>query len=113
MNRRDFLKLAAAGSLAVIMTQFIHEFYSISFSDASPGDIVPKLGRKLFQGTSDGRILTSADGGLSWRCCANFGGQNQVKDLYASGGKLFAEIYLQGNSFELTSTDGRFWYTVS
>ena len=112
MNRRDFLKLAAVGSLAVLTAQFGRKFSSVFPGVVSSGDFAASLGGKLFKGTADGRILASTDDGLSWRCCADFGGNARVRDLYASGGRLFAEIGIPGGTFELASADGIRWRTI-
>ena len=112
MNRRDFLKLAGVGSLAVIANQFIRKFSFVFPEDVFPGDFMVSLGGKLFKGTADGRVLASADGGLSWHSSANFGGQSQVKNLSVSGGRLFAEIGIPGGTFELVSVNGTVWRTL-
>jgi len=111
MHRRDFLKLAAASSLAVLTMQFARKFPSFFPGDHPGGDFAVQAGGKLFRGTSDGRLLVSTDGGLSWRCKANFGENAWVRDLAASGDWLFAEIEIPGGAFALASADGVVWRT--
>jgi hypothetical protein len=111
MNRRDFLKLAATGSLAVFTAQFARKFPSVIPGDILPGDFVARMGRKLFTG-ANGRVLASIDNGLSWYSSANFGGQHQVNNLHVSEDKLFVEIGIPGGTFELVSADGVVWRTI-
>jgi hypothetical protein len=112
MNRRDFLKWAATGSLAVLAAQFTRKLSFVFPGVDLPGDFAARLGGKLFRGTSDGRVLASTDGGRAWHCSAYFGGQSRVQDLYVSGGRLFAEIGIPGGTFELASADGIVWRTI-
>ena len=112
MNRRDFLKLAALGSLAVLTAQFTRKFSSFFPGDGSSGDFAVRLGGKLFKGTVDGCILASLDSGRSWRRSANFGREARVKALAVSGGRLFARIGIPGGMFDLVSADGIVWRTV-
>jgi len=112
MNRLNFLKLAAVGSLSVITAQLIRKFSLRIPGDVLPGDFVSGPDGNLFQGTADGRILASTDGGLAWNCSANFGGQCQVRDLSVTGGRLLAKIGFPGGAFELASADGIVWHTI-
>jgi len=112
MNRRDFLKLSSMGSLAVITAQFTRKFPSVLSADVLPGVFAPRLGKQLFKGSSDGRILVSTDGGQTWRCCTNFGRQCQVKYVYTVGSRLFAMIGIPAGTFELVSADGIVWRTT-
>jgi len=112
MNRLNFLKLAAVGSLTVFTAPLFRKFSFPIPGAALPGDFVSGPGGKLYQGTSDGRILASADGGLAWQCSVNFGENFQVRNLSGTGGGLFAEIGFPGGIFALTSANGIAWQTV-
>jgi photosystem II stability/assembly factor-like uncharacterized protein len=76
------------------------------------GDFVSGPGGRLFRGTRDGRILTSPDGGRSWRRSANFGEECRVQELAAAGGSLAVRIGYRGFTFRLVSADGVAWRTV-
>ena len=112
MNRRDYLKLAAAGSLAVVTVQLMRKFSFSLPGEVSAGDFIAGPGGRLFKGTADGRILASADGGLAWNCSVNLGKQSRIMDLSATGGNLIADIGFPGGTFQLASADGIVWRTA-
>jgi hypothetical protein len=113
MNRRDFLKVAGAGSLAVVAFSNYRQVASPATVAVRTRNVTARLGGKLFKGTLDGRILASEDGGGSWASCAKFGGQHRIDSLTVRGSQLRAEIGIPGATFQLTSGNGRVWHTVS
>lgn len=113
MNRRDFLKAAGMGSLALVAFSLIQPLSLNSPGDALPGDSIVNWDGKLFKGMRNGQILASEDGGGTWHACANFGEQHGVKNLSVRNNQLWAEISLPGASFKLASRNGRVWRTVA
>lgn len=111
MDRRNFLKLTAAGSLAVLVGQLTSRYFSVFSAPFWTETDVVEWGGKLFKGTMDGRILSSTDGGATWSSSANFGEQCRVEYLSAVDGRLFALLGVSGGRFTLASVDGSVWLT--
>jgi hypothetical protein len=111
MNRLGFLKLAAASSLAVIVSHWKKRIPLSIPGDGLSGDFVSGPGGRLFRGTRDGRILASRDG-AAWSRTADFGEECRVQELVAAGGSLAVRIGYHGFTFRLVSADGVAWRTV-
>jgi hypothetical protein len=105
-SRRRFIGVAgfATGALllAPVMVQGRESQYT-AYVDA--------FGKK-YQGTRDGRVLESVDGGQTWQQVANFGSHCAVQALGNRRDKLQARISVTGYRFVLISADARTWYTV-
>jgi len=112
MNRRNFTKLAAVGSVAVLTTLLVRKISFLIPGDIPAGDFISGPDMNLYKGTDDGRILASADGGLTWDCRIKLGPNMQVRRLAKAGGGLSAGIGFSGGDFELASEDGIVWRTT-
>jgi hypothetical protein len=112
MNRRNFTKLAALGSLAVITTPVARKLSFLIPGDIPAGGFVSGPGGNIVKKTGDGRIMVSADGGLTWDCGIKLGPNMQVRRLAAAGGGLSAGIGFPGGDFDLVSEDGIIWRTI-
>jgi hypothetical protein len=100
MNRRNFLIGMTAASLASLLTL------------NPPLSLQARAAGQMFQGTADGRILISGDGGDTWQPLANFGPHLSVVELFADGGSLYARLGFEGYTFLLQSSDGKTWRTL-
>lgn len=68
---------------------------------------------KQYQGTRDGKILESLNGGASWTQVANFGDRFVVQSITTpADGSLTATVVFATHAFTLHSTDGRTWRTA-
>ncbi len=113
MNRRVFIKSTLTSALlgaAAITLPFLR-------GSASPDPSrlylkSPTLGRS-FQGTVDGRLYESLDGGRSWRQAFNFGSQVAVLALVERQGSLAATLGIDAYTFTLTSPDGYTWSSLA
>jgi hypothetical protein len=100
MNRRDALKRFSAMTLALPVVAAV--------SHTATAATAP-----LYRGTRDGRVLESLDRGRTWQTVANFGSHLAVTWIGVVDGKLQVQLTLaSGESFMLTSSDARKWYTL-
>jgi len=113
VNRRNFLKQAAITSLAAVTAVGLPKLQVGAHRGTSPAGFQTDAGSKRLQGTSDGRILESPDGGKTWQPRANFGKQCSILEIYERNGKLYARVGIQGYDFIVESRDGRTWYTLN
>ena len=107
MNRRDFLKVGAIVSAAVLAP------LNVAGSLAShPLEV--RHGDQLYRGTSDGKIYVSEDAGQTWKLHTSFGSSLSILHLWVNlWGHLQARLGLGGHSFELTlAREGRIWRTI-
>ena len=106
MNRRQFLTMASAVT-AVGMVRLATPRL------AEAKGLTPGLRQTLYQGTKDGQLYESVDGGKTWRLIANFGSHCAINRIYAlPGGDLQLNLICGGYSFNLHSKDARVWRTV-
>ena len=105
-SRRSFMRAAGLTAGALLLVPVVVKGtggYSSAHADA--------LGKK-YQGTRDGRVFESVDGGQTWQQVANFGSHCAVQALSNRRDKLQAQISVKGYRFVLISTDARIWYTT-
>jgi hypothetical protein len=107
MNRREFLKLIAIASPAIL---FISGFRGKVFNQPSQ----VQVGDQLVRGTSDGKILTSDDYGKTWKLHTRFDPDVSIVDMKADfSGNIYARMEYMRHSFQLKLTqNGRHWVTV-
>jgi hypothetical protein len=105
MNRREFLKLGAAFSLALALTvspvgKILH----------APAQASAKGVR--YRGSQNGRIYTSADNGKTWTQMADFGSGYVVRGVARDlQGQIYARLQYQGRSFDIhLMQDGITWW---
>jgi len=107
MNRREFLKGAAAAGFALAALNLTsHSAHSPArtVEAAAPG--------RVLRGTRDGRVLESLDRGASWQTVANFGPTREIVSVTQRGGLAFIRIAAEGHTFDLRSSDARTWRTL-
>ena len=107
MNRRQFLTMATAVSvvsLARLTTPHL----------AAAKGLTPVLRQAtLYQGTKDGKLYESTDGGKTWQLVANFGSHCAIdRVVRQQNGSISIKMFCSGYAFELRSTDARVWRTV-
>ena len=108
MNRRDFLKLGGATSLALLLQATpLAKALGFSHQRAAAAGI-------LFRGTTDGKIYTSADNGKTWDLMVNFGSAYSIRRIARdSSGQVIATLRYARRAFELAlSENGKSWQTV-
>jgi hypothetical protein len=113
MNRRSFLKGVAGVSLAGLATLLAPGFSGMRPASVAAARLESKILKRTLQGTDDGLILESDNGGLSWHRVANFGRHCSVEALLEEQGRIYAHLSVQGNGFLLSSKDARTWYTAA
>ena len=104
MNRRDFLKLSGAVSVALL--------FQISPLGRSM-NVLPSAQAKgeTYRGTPDGKIYVLAADGKTWQLLTNFGPEYSIirmgRDL---GGQVYARLSFAGRRFDLNLLeDGKSW----
>ena len=106
MNRRQFLTVATAVTAVGMMRLATPRLV------AAKG-ITPILRGKLYQGTQDGVLYESVDGGKTWQKIAFFGEHCAiVKTATNRDGSVSLSLACMSNTFELHSPDARLWRTV-
>ena len=107
MNRRDFLKLSGLFSTALFVQ------FNLPGSIAIKQVEVESNGRR-YRGTSDGKILISANEGKTWQLHTNFGSQNAITKLSTDAqDRVVALVDYMGYDFELAlSNHNGPWRTV-
>lgn len=109
-NRRDFLKLAAAASVAGLSAV---RFPVLALADGIGDRLVQvEAYGKLFQGTAEGEILASSNKGKTFEHMVGFGKECPVLELTTMKGVLYATLGYRDFTFRITSPDGLVWYTV-
>ena len=99
MNRRDFLKLGGLFSTALFV-----QFNLPSFVGSQPIEV--EFQGDLYRGTSDGKILISANEGKTWRLHTNFGAQFAIVRLSTDAQeRVVALVEYQGYDFKLALSD--------
>lgn len=107
MNRREFLKGAAAAGLALAVLNLTSHG---AFSPARPVEAAAP--GRLLRGTRDGRVLESLDRGASWQTVANFGPTCGITAITQRDGVALMRIAADGRAFDLHSRDARTWRTL-
>ena len=113
MNRRDFIK-SAAGLLLAGSAGLVQPVLELGArADAASFSVQARVNGKMLQGTRDGLILESLDGGKTWRNVANFGKHCSIAAIREQQSQIYADVVVQGHRFALKSTDARMWRTAS
>lgn len=107
MNRRQFLTMVTAVSavgLARLSTPHL----------AAAKGLSPALRQAtLYQGTKDGKLYESTDGGKTWQLVAHFGSHCAIDRIVRQrNGSLYIKMICSGYAFDLHSTDARVWRTA-
>jgi len=107
MNRRDFLRVGAVASAAVLVPLNLAGSLAGPLTEVRHGDY-------LYRGTSDGEIYVSEDAGQTWTLHTSFGSDLSVLQLWVNlWGQLQARLGIGGHSFELAlAKEGRIWRTT-
>ena len=107
MNRRDFLKLGGLLSTAVLV-----QFSPLGRFAVRP--VEAESGGRRYRGTSNGKILISADAGKTWQLHTNFGAEFSIRGLFADyAGQVHAQLEFAGYPFELAlAQNSKTWKTV-
>ena len=107
MERRQFLKLAGAASVAAVAGRFIGS----SGADAVAAPTA--FAGRSYRGTRDGRILVSEDG-KTWSLHTTFGHDYSVKHLDVVQDRVTAHLGFGHRSFQVRlASDDRSWVTVA
>ena len=85
MNRRDFLKIGAFISAAVIV-----QTSPLAIMFDQPAEV--QAGNKIYRGTSDGKIYISQDERQTWQLLTKFGSMFSVLSLRKD---LLGQIYVK------------------
>lgn len=95
MNRRDFLKVSAVVSAAVLVPLQAASHLATRFVEVRHGD-------QLYRGAPDGQIHVSDDAGQTWRLHTDFGSDLSIQHLGVNlWGQLQAQLGIAGHSFDL------------
>jgi hypothetical protein len=107
MNRRDFLKVGGLFSAVLLMqVSPLGSFVLRSVEVESQG--------RRYRGTSDGKILLSADNGKTWQLHTNFSRDFSILNLSKDSlGQVHALLEFAGYPFELALVqNSKTWRTV-
>jgi hypothetical protein len=106
MNRRQFLTAATAITTIGVMHLATPRF-------AAAKTVIPTQRGTLYEGTKDGKLYESVDGGKTWTLLADFGPEYPVLLITPGANDLLAVTlgytYL---SFDIYTTDRTIWRTV-
>ena len=107
MNRRDFLKLGGLFSTALFV-----QFNLLGKLAVHPLEV--ESHGNLYRGTSDGKILISADLGETWQLHTNFGPEFSILRLATDLlGQVHAQLEFAGHPFELAlAANSKMWKTM-
>lgn len=107
MHRRDFLKLGG-----LISTALLVQFSPMGSFAVRP--VEAESNGRRYRGTSDGKILISANDGNTWRLHTNFGTDYSITGLSTGdSGQLRAQLEFAGFPFELVlGQNSATWKTV-
>lgn len=112
MKRRTFIKTVVTGALSGMALVALPAMRAgAGFLLPQPPVFIKALG-KSFQGTHNGQVYASLDGGLAWHKLADFGSHCSIQAIYERQGFLYLQVGVQKYSFYLKSSDGRLWRTV-
>lgn len=101
MNRREFLTVTGI----VVLTGLV------GFS--KPQTAEAQFLRKLYQGTTDGKLLESTDGGKTWHQVVNFGEQYTINKVTVDrSGTIYVQLGYMGGTFDLYSPNLLIWWTA-
>ncbi len=111
-QRRDFLKLMAAGlastwALSASSAPLTNWFLSPALTAQTT------FGSLLLRGTNNGQIMQSQDQGKSWQLLIAFSEHFDVRSLLTKDGQVFAQMAVSGHTFWLSSQDAKTWRTLS
>jgi hypothetical protein len=112
MNRRTFLVSVAAGALAGLATILAPSLQGVITLASSLFPVQGNALGGLLEGTGDGRLRQSLDGGHTWQPLANFGEGCAVTGIYEQDGLAYVQLKIQRYTFLLKSADGRTWWTA-
>lgn len=113
MNRRDFIRTVAAGTLAGAALITFTPIQKILAAVFSAGVVQLKLKEKILQGTRDGKVFESQDAGKTWKKAFDFGNHCAVLELVERGELIYARVGVLQYSFVVQSADGRTWLTAT
>ena len=120
VSRKEFLKTAGITLGSLLVSPFLVAAKKLPPAPQPPAKKTPPKAAPaqpapgvLYQGTADGKILRSEDGGANWQVVVNFGDCYNVQAVLQGSGNLTAHLIFKGAGFLLTSTDGRTWYTAA
>lgn len=106
MNRRQFLTMSGAVATIGLVRM-------ASPRMAAAKGITPIIRGKLYQGTQNGILMESVDGGKTWQKIANFGEHCAVvKIITHRDGSVTVTLACIANTFDLHSQNARLWRTV-
>lgn len=106
MNRRQFLTMVTAVTAVGMMRLATPHL-------AAAKGITPIVRGKLYQGTQDGVLYESVDGGKTWQKIAFFGEHCAiVKTTTNRDGSVTISLACIAHTFDLHSQDARLWRTV-
>lgn len=107
MNRRQFLTITTAAAITGLARL-------AAPPTAAAKGLLPVLRQTtLYQGTKDGKLFESTDGGKSWQLIANFGSHCVVEQIVSPrDGGVSIRLNCSGYSFDLLSKDARVWRTA-
>jgi len=113
LNRRAFLKqvVAATTLVGISLVTRPEVRAAAGFLPSQASASIQALGRH-FQGTTNGRLLESLDGGQTWKKIADFGDHCSVLAIQERHNTLYLQVGIQQFSFFLKSSDGRLWRTI-
>lgn len=107
-SRRRFIQAAGLAAGAALAAPLPERGAGGAFA-VKPQPISTQLFGRQYQGTSDGFIYESADGGLTWQQVAKFGKHCAILALNEYQGLAYAQVGVGSHQFVLTSTDARRW----
>jgi hypothetical protein len=107
MNRREFILAGGVFSAALLIQISSLAHFTPKFPEV-------EVQGRVYRGTSDGKVLISADAGKNWMEHTNFGPQYAVRKLgMDQNGLVQARLGFEGLSFGLTlENNGKKWRTV-
>ena len=107
MNRRDFLKIGALLSTAVLV-----QVSPLGFRFNPPVEVETE--NKIYRGSSDGKIFVSKDQRKTWQQHINFGPQFSVQELGKNqAGQVHTKLGFDIYDIDLVLSDDQTqWKTV-
>ncbi len=104
MNRRDFIKLGGASTLA-----FVFGFGGLDVLANLPVEMAVQ--GKVYRGTHDGKIFVSEDNSQTWKLHTNLGSDFAIRRFSVdANNRVQAQVGYQKYTFQLAlSKNGKFW----